>query len=274
MDLLRNLLARGDQVSICNGRLVLIPVSGNTVPNSWIQENRHLLIDQIASLTGITILEYQTYSTGLFVRHKAAGINMQFDCVTTGTPAYTIFNVNLTRSRTTKHGAAGSPLPDGHFAVSKRGKFYAFCRRSGIAIPKRLSTFHEYMGSLKGVLFTGIFDKGERLMKDSITPLNFTCQQLKDMALNTADNSSTSSRQHPDNSPTRSPDKESPENKIAGGSQRHSTTGDFNYGNKEQGNAVIRGITSPTSTCVTPSDYKSNKDPKNQSTAEWAANNE
>ena len=76
MELLQNLLARGDQVSIENGKLVLLPASGNPIPGWWMPEYKQLLIDQIATLTGITILQYQSYSTGLFDRHRAAGVNL------------------------------------------------------------------------------------------------------------------------------------------------------------------------------------------------------
>ena len=256
VSLLQTLLARGDSVAIESGMFMLISASGNPVPYAWLQQNQHQLISDMASVTGVIILTYEGYSTGRYCQHKTGGVNIQFDCLTTGTPAYAIFNADLTRARTTKHGTAGSPLPKGHFTVTKRRKFYKFWLRSSAPIPKRLSTFHEHMGSLKGILFTGVFSKGEKLEKDSVVPLNLTCEQLRDLAFNNADSSPTSlrqlsdiaptkPRQLPDKTPTRIPDKQSPETNIAKGFQRVSTTGDSNYGNKEQGNTVTRVIAPP-----------------------------
>ena len=272
--LLLKLLARGDNVSFDNGRLVLAPASGNPVPVEWLKRHQNQLVSEITTLTGIVILTYEGYSTGRYGQHRAGGVNLQFNCVTTETPAYTIFNADLTRARTTPHGAAGSPLPVGQFRPASRGKFVKMWKRTGRAVPGHLSAFHEHINKLKEHLFTAEYDKSERLKKDSISPLNLTCEQLKDLMRNTTDIDPTRLRQFPDKNPTIVLDKQSPaataETKISLGFQpsfqRLSTTGDSNYGNKEQGSAVIRE--------TIPSVTNTREDPRYQGNAEWLSNYE
>lgn len=71
--LLQKLLARGDQVSIDNGKFELIPASGNSVPDAWLQQHQHQLISDIAFFTGIVILVYESYSTGRYGPPRLVG---------------------------------------------------------------------------------------------------------------------------------------------------------------------------------------------------------
>ena len=121
-NLLNQLLARGDKVGIKGGKLVVAPASGKPVPSDWFDANEPEIVQQIAVQTGIAIFRYTEYSTGRYDKHLYSGITLQFDCVTTLTDAYAIFNCILTRARTTKHGAADEPLPNKHFRLSNKHK--------------------------------------------------------------------------------------------------------------------------------------------------------
>jgi len=224
-NLLNHLLARGDQVSIEGGNLVLIPASGNPVPSDWFDANESELVEQIAVQTGVIILRYAEYSAGAYGTHLFQGVTLQFDCVTTLTDAYAIFNAILTRARTTKHGAAGKPLPKKHFRLHRKHELTKFLKRSGIQ-PRRLSDAYKSMGKLKGLLFSASLSvgKGSRLESDSITPLNLTHQHLLELL--------ETPRQQRDNTATKYRDKETADSHTQSDFQPIYTTGVFNHGKR------------------------------------------
>jgi hypothetical protein len=82
-DLLNQLLARGDKVSIEGGKLVVVPTSGKSVPSNWFDANESEIVEQIAVQTGVIILRYAEYSTGVYSEGSYPGVTLQFDCVTT-----------------------------------------------------------------------------------------------------------------------------------------------------------------------------------------------
>jgi hypothetical protein len=204
------------------------------------QQHWMSLVSEIAEIISIDAFVFSGHKTGNYGKHKADGLTLMFGCLMTNKKPYAIFNVDLTRARTTRHGVAGSALPKGQFRPGRGSKFYEFYTQTGVEPPKRLSTFHEHMGKLRTLVFTGEYVKHERLQKDTLRPLDVSCDELVSLALRMTDKTSTTSRQCPDNSPTISLDKQSPEIKIARGFQRFSTTGDSSYGNTLQGSAVTR----------------------------------
>jgi len=247
--LLNQLLARGDKVSIKNGRLVLISASGNPVPDGWLKDNAPTLIEQIAAQTGILIFRYTEYSTGKYDKHLFAGVTLQFDCITTLDSAYVVFNCILTRARATKHGAAEKPLPHKHFRLSSKHKLLKFLRQAGVE-PRRLSESYKSMHRLKDIVFTGRFVAGSKLDKDSLIPMNLTHQQLLELvktARQGRDMSATTPRQLRDKSATKYRDKESPDSHSNKGFQPFSSAGVSNHGNKnyairEHGTRVIPSL--------------------------------
>jgi hypothetical protein len=238
--LLKSLLERQDKIFIDNGQLLIEPASKITVPDQWMTENQESLVLSITLLCEINILKYEDFSIGNYGSIKAGGVNLQFLDLSTGLMSYAIFNANLTRARNTASGKAGTPLPPRQFRVGIRSSFYKFWCQSGLIAPKRLSTFSDRMGLLKVVLFTGEYDKGERLSKSSIRPVNISYEQINNSICNSVDKSPTTTRQLTDNVPTRKPDKETPESHTPRVLQPISTTGETNYGNKIQGSTVIR----------------------------------
>jgi hypothetical protein len=183
--LLTTLMKRGNTVSIDQGRIIIdAPDSPpNSIKEKWIDSNRLELAREIANLTGDEILYFHSYKTGSYGKALASGVTLQFAGLATGRSFYTVFNVSLKRSRTTAKYKAGTPLPDGQFRITKMNKFYRFWLTTGLKIPPRLSTFHDYMGNLKKVLFTANVHKGDRLDKDTIQPYNLHSDQLKNLIL-------------------------------------------------------------------------------------------
>jgi hypothetical protein len=238
--LLKRLLNRQDKIFIDNGQLLIEPASKNTVPDQWMIDNQESLALSIGILCNVNILRYDDYSTGNYSSKRAGGVNLQFFDLITGLMGYAIFNADLTRARNTASGKAGTPSPPRQFRVGKRSSFYKFWCQAGLIPPKKLSTFSDQMGLLKVVLFTGEYDKGERLSKSSIRPVNISYEQINNSICNSVDKSPTTTRQLTDNVPTRKPDKETPESHTPRVLQPISTTGETNYGNKIQGSTVIR----------------------------------
>lgn len=258
----RRLLSRGHEVCIEHGRLVIRSASGAPIPTEWFQNNAPSLIQQILSTIGIEAYEYRAYNTGHYGKAKHAGINLQFRNVLANSSAYSIFNADLTRTRTTKTGKAGSALPDGHFRVGELSHFYKFWIGAGLAVPKSLTSFHDYMGKLRGILFRAEMTAGRenRMKSDSIRPLSVSAEQVR--AAFPPDKLQTKTGQAPDNFQTAPPDKDSAQRPEARSFQRKSTTC-----HESHGKTVISDC-EYTETAVPPPQHKR---PQEQTEEEWLA---
>ncbi len=217
------LLSRGDKICIERGKLVIRPASGKPIPQDWFQYHSPGLIREILIALGIELYEYHGYKTGLYGKAKLPGVQLQFLSVTSNSDAYTIFNADLTRSRTTQTGKAGSALPSGHFRVGKRSHFYGFWVETGLRVPKSLTSFHDYMGKLRGFLFTAEMttNRQNRMESGSIRPAYVSAEQIT--AAFTPDKDQTNSGQQPDNNRTKMPDKDLAKTPAPQGFQPKST---------------------------------------------------
>lgn len=227
---LARLLARGHQVAVDNGHLVIVAASDRDIPPGWIGEHQHRLIADAARLVRVLALEYVGYSTGSYIvdqksQRRADGVTLQFRCLVSDQEFHAIFNACARRQRTSQHGKAGSPLPKGRFNVGERSNFFKFWKSTGLSY-RRLSEFHDYMGNLSGQIYTAAVSDGERLESATLRPLT-----LSHAVLLQADNSPIRSRQMPDNIPTRFPDKEMPQTQQWRDFPRNPTTGLENHGN-------------------------------------------
>ena len=232
MPTLTQLLTRGDALAVEKGRLTLTPASGRPVPADWLSAHSTDLIAQAASITEVTALEYTGYSVGHYGPKLAGGVTLQFRCLTTGQELFAIFNASTKRTRTTRHGCKGNPLPPGQFRVGKRSAFYHFWQSTGLAA-HRLSDFHDYMGKLRSLTFTGSLSKGERLDATTLRPLTISARAMRALVERNLPNTPpTSSRQRPNKTPTSIPDKKTQQRQQPQGVQLKSTTGEPNHGNK------------------------------------------
>jgi hypothetical protein len=256
------LLARGDEISIENGQLVIRPSSGMPVPQDWWDKYSPALLREILLALGMEAYEYGGYSTGLYGQHKAAGVTVQFPSFVDGMNAHAIFNANLNRDRTTKAGAKGSPLPKGHFRVSSRSHLFQFWQSTGLSTPKRLSSLHDYLGNLRRILFTAdiVAGRKNRLDTGTLRPLSITTAEVRKAFQ--PDNGRTPSGQVTDNCRTVVPDKDSAPAQQNQGFQPKPST------------CTEKHVTTVISTCVytvaTEPDCP-RKQPAEQTEEEWLA---
>ena len=181
----KTLLLRGDYVAVEAGRLTIRAKSEDSVPDYWYKQYHDNMVQDIAYLLGVPVLRFISFNTGKYGRHKADGVNLQFEDLTSNKDAYAIFNVDLARKRTTKNGKKGQPLSGKQFSVPRKSLFRQFWIASGLIEPNRSTKYSGYMGNLKSIIFTanyqGTDSKGERLTKQSIRPLSISYQEIVQM---------------------------------------------------------------------------------------------
>jgi hypothetical protein len=259
--LLETLFSRGDHIDIIKGKLVITPASKQPVPKKWLAENSTRLLSEIATLLDINVYIYDGYSTGYYGKHKSPGMTLQLINISTGEDCYLTFNVELKRSRTTNNGIKGSSLPKGQFRISKKYKFYQFWLSTGLSLPPRLSSFHDYMGNLKQCYFIPTFDHGAKV-KDKIIPLlNLSHGEVlaRFSQLNPY-NSQTSDIQQPYNTHTNMPYSDMAQPYEYKGLSGDDRTCSNNYELSKQGSAVISNPLPVNTT---------HKKPHEQTTDEW-----
>lgn len=211
---------------------------------------------------GVSLWAGCSYTTGHYGSRKMPGITLQFQSAVTDENTYAIFNAELTRSRSTEAGKKGAPLPAGHFRVGKRSHFYRFWQSTGLPEPKRLAALHDYMGNLRGILFTADVTEGHqnRLDAGSLLPLSVPASDVLRAFL--PDSLRTVPGQVPDNIQTRVPDKDAAQALAVRGFQPKATTCHGDYGK-----AVIseHGNKENSSSSLSP------RRPEEQSIEEWLA---
>ncbi|MFR0690275.1 hypothetical protein ACLUTX_12825 [Enterobacterales bacterium AE_CKDN230030158-1A_HGKHYDSX7] len=263
---IRKLLNRGDEFSIEYGQLIVHPASGMNVPLDWYQEHSKAIIREILMALGMEAYEYISHKTGLYGHHKAPGLTLQLRSAVKGEDAYTIFNVSLTRSRSTKAGKKGAPLPTGHFRIGKKCHFYSFWQSTGLPTPKRLAALHDYVGNLAGIWFVAdqSEDRKGRLSSGGIRPLSVSARDIHNAFL--PDRSRTVLGQTPDNLQTKIPDKELAPSRRESGLQPESATSQNSHGK-----TVIRryGDKRSDTDKFNTTSPRIHVDPKNQTVDEW-----
>lgn len=182
-DLLCKLLTRGHNVSLEGGRLVITPGGDRAVPRAWFEENKAVLATEVISLFEASALRYVDFSVGNFNAGRAAGVRVVFEHCLSGAPARVFFNAGITRTRSTATGEKGARLPGRQFRPKRGSKFIQFWLRTGLAEPRYLSEYHEYMGRLKPLIMTGACDGDGKLTKDTLRPLSITADQIRSAAL-------------------------------------------------------------------------------------------
>ncbi|MBF6040221.1 hypothetical protein H8F22_15200 [Pseudomonas sp. P154a] len=256
------LLSRGDEIRIELGRLVIRPSSGKPVPQDWMDKHSPALLREILHTMGIDAYEYGGYSTGKFGHQKASGVAIQLPSFVDGLDTHAIFNAELNRDRTTKAGAKGSDLPKGHFRIGKRSHLYRFWQSTGLPTPKRLSSLHDYLGNLRGILFVAdlVVGQTKRLDTASLRPLAITFAEVHNAFQ--PDNYRTISGQPAGNCRTKVPDKVSAPDQQNQGLQGNQTTGTENHG---------KTVISKDGYTAVNESAPSRKPPQEQSVEEWLA---
>ncbi|SIS82632.1 hypothetical protein [Neptunomonas antarctica] len=208
LDIIPQLLQRSDYLAVENGLIVLRPKSGDlATSDKWLKENREWVIQEILTATAKEGYIFAAYTTGYYKgAHGAGGLTLNFNNIVTGISSFISYNVSLKRERSTNSGKKGEALPNGRFNAGKSRAFLQFWSSTGLNKPKRPSGYHDCMGKLKEIVFTGEVVNG-KLSKHSFKPLNISIEEIQNTC-QLPDNRLTSTGQLPDNSLTRRPDKE------------------------------------------------------------------
>jgi len=237
MSPLEKVIRKGVKLSIDRGRLV-IDGQLSEVQQGWFDKQKNSFIQAIVNKKKSNLFIYEGYTTGRYDKQNHPGITLRFINLLTDESGYIVFNACLDRKRTTRHGRKGSALPKDHFSVGKRSSFYKFWLKTGIDIPKRLSSFHDYMGKLKGLLFMFDVMEKERLNKNSAALFSLEYEELEKLI--TSDSIPTTLGQVTDNSQTKSSDKVIKINHRNRDFQPDQTTGKNCYGLSYQGSTDTR----------------------------------
>ena len=143
---------------------------------------RSRLVAEIAQAVRANAYSYDSYTTGRYKSDKKglyfSGVTLQFANVVTGENPHAIFNVGLKKSRATKTGKKGDPLPKGRFNITKNYAFFKFWERTKIPHARRLSEYHEHMGKLRNMVFTMELNEKGKAVNDSVMPLSVTCEAI------------------------------------------------------------------------------------------------
>ncbi len=241
MALLPTVIDRAEALAIDAGAIVLIPKNGDqTTADKWLKDNHDQLLVEILGATGKQAYLYDGYSTGCYGARKAGGVTLQFINPVSGQEAFTVFNAEVKRTRTTKHGKKGTMLPPGHFNIGKRAAFVSLWSRVGLPLPRRLSEFHDCMGKLRNVVLTGTADHNGKIDKTTLNALSISFEEIRDSlsSRKSPDNYPAKSRQLPGNYPARTPDKVSPLSQEPRGIEPNLTTGGFNHVERLTGTRV------------------------------------
>ena len=139
-------------------------------------------------------LKFVRFSTGTY-GGAYPGITLHFSSEPMQEEYYCVFNAALTRLRKTKYGKKGGRLPGNQFRITKKYGFYKFWLKTGLAFPPRLSSFHDYMGNLSKIQFTGELVPGKpgRLDSSSIEPSHSQLMGEEVSGVNSKDNNRASS---------------------------------------------------------------------------------
>ena len=241
-------LERRYSISMERGQLIINQSDGTPVAKSWIQSHQAQLVGEILKQTNRDALLYIGYSAAKYGDKLAGGVALQFTHVLNGAEVYAIFNADISRSRTTKHGKAGSPLPQGQFHVAKGSGFCKFWASTGLP-SRKLSSYYEYMGKLKLLYFESqdVSTSNNRLNSSLLKPLHISFHEVKE-AFGFSDSPPTSFRQATDKPPTVTTDKETLQPSKTLGLQADSTAGANYYGKTVIRKKVIRENAYPINT--------------------------
>ena len=176
--LVKQLLARGDLLTIERGLLIISSKSGRTIPDDWARKHTDSICIKILEATDAKAFQYESYSVGHYGLHRGGGVTLQYSHVLSGKSSHLVFNVELTRGRNTMHGKKGQRLPRKEFRVGKNYSFVKYWKRLGLPLPKRLAAFADCMGKLRSVLITGEIDRNGRIDKSSVRPLEISHTQI------------------------------------------------------------------------------------------------
>lgn len=161
-------LHHSNKLQIVNGILEIEPANkAHPEPdkqaqeiNRFLQVNHKQLVSGIAQALSMRLLIFEYHDT------KPSRVRLYFLDTLTGELVRCFCNAQTHRTRTSKHGKKGEPLPPKQFNPPEHGALMALWVRTGLEIPKRANLF-DYMGNLSAIVLSGqISSKGQIQAKD------------------------------------------------------------------------------------------------------------
>lgn len=175
------LLARGDEISIKCGRLVIQPASGRPVPSAWLKEHGGALIAEILSACSRCAFRYLKHGSGRYGDGHYQGVTLHLVNLLSGEEMCAVYNVKLTRERTTRAGRKGEPLPQGQFRVGERHELWRLWRAAELPMPRYRSELCEVLFRLGEILLEGERHQTQssRLVASKVRPVNIDPGQVR-----------------------------------------------------------------------------------------------
>lgn len=275
--MLEKLIQRGDYVAMEQGRLVITPQSGKPIPKDWMKKYQSALVAEIAKLAGVDVFEYRGYSTGRYGEHKAESLRLEYVNLVTGAKCAAIFNVMLTRERARRNYKKGDPLPDKQFRTTENYVFVAVWKRLAIELPRSQTEWHDNMGKLKPVFVVASLNDKGKLANDTISPFAVSLSEIENLiGEKSPDKNPIASRYAPDNSPIRTPDKETAQTHTQQGFQANLSTCANKDVLSKQVSACKESLASPSANPYRELESKpfvtaESRPPQEQSLDEWLA---
>lgn len=180
-DSVSRLLARGDEISIQCGRLVIQPASGRSVPSVWLKEHGEALAADILSSCGRSAFRYLRHGTGRYGVGCYQGVTLHLVDLLSGEDVRAVYNAKLTRERTTRAGRKGEPLPQGQFRVGDRYELWRLWLASGLTCPRYRSELCEVLPRLGEILLEGEHHprQSSRLVASTVRPLSISPEEVR-----------------------------------------------------------------------------------------------
>lgn len=218
--MLNKLLSVGIQVAIKQGRLTATYLNGQA--KELTADEVRTVLKEIGKLTPVIMMTYLGYDTGNYQisqGKRRPSLRLEFSpFANCPKDAITFYNVILTRERDQAEGRLrGDPLPKGHFTITRRHGFYKLWESCGLANDFSVTKYHERMGKLKGIIFTGIRNETKPNKINEVQPLELSEHEIRRLVATHKERINSTQTAH--NYRTVTAHKESHENQYWQGSQ-------------------------------------------------------
>ena len=173
--LLTKTLSRSSKLQIVNGVLEIAPLNkqhpepdkqAQTIAE-FISDNYKQLISEIAQAVSMRLLIFDYHDT------TRGRVRLYFLDMLTGELINCYCNAETHRTRNTKHGKKGEPLPPKQFNPPEHGSLMKLWVRTGLEIPKRANLF-DYMGNLSAIVLSGQINSKGRIQANDLHPVTIS----------------------------------------------------------------------------------------------------
>ena len=179
---LNQLLLIGFSVSVQRGCLRVTYLNGTEKHLN--SEDCLQILKEIGQLIPDIMMTYEEYSAGNYKVSQGIlrpTLRLEFSpFANCPKDPICFFNVVVTRQRCKAgHYNKSDPLPKGHFTVERKQKFRAFWESCGLNNNFSPTKYHERMGKLKGIIFTGQRNGKKPNKINNVQPLELSAEKIR-----------------------------------------------------------------------------------------------